>query len=758
MGRRPCRSPVRRSALVAILSCVLVSVIGALPVTQHPFLIVSADYRDLDGDRDPFPDTGETGRVRFTIQNADRSLTGATFVLVSSDPDVACITERRVTVGDLGPGQILTVGSLDPALPGFTFRASDALNSPTGADPARIDLCLRVVASETGALSEPVCTFLPADVDQPAGVAQDFVPGPDGVPETADDGIVLESFDRDRDGDGLYTINDTFGIADAGTGRTEHGSYLRGSNSPAGPGTVAAIACGGFRTFAEGNAACLLDPDYPMDWHLHCPPGATDCPNTESGACIGGCSFGTPQDGQKALSLPNSLHMGAHFDPLSSGNGDTTHLRALEAFVSAPINLALVPRSGDLKLSMFQIADLMDNNGVSPSNTFHCLDCGDVQVQIDRDPDPGADDWGSWDRLVPFQNGYDHQRQAWSVFGSYYCEFTPADTGAASPAPRGVHETMCFPEGVWSHCGTVRGTTAGSTGDCPGPGIVDPSGKGVWVETRFDLGPYFGQRIRIRWIGSTWMMDGSSNTYQDYGCEWSCPVADDGWWLDDIRISGVLSSQVSPLPDTRPAPATTCPALCSDVDGDGYGSPGGTVCSAGSTSDCNDLDPRVHPGAVETCDGLDDDCDGAIPAVETDADADGWRVCAGDCDDAYRATYPGAPEINDGLDNQCAGSFGFGLIDEISGSISFANGAAPDQFCWPGQSGASAYTVARSSRGTFAQDCATFGTIDTCTSDPARPPPGGIVFYLVRAQSPHVGSWGADSSGKERTGVCGLVP
>ncbi|MCK6526288.1 S8 family peptidase [Myxococcota bacterium] len=39
-----------------------------------------------------------------------------------------------------------------------------------------------------------------------------------------------------------------------------------------------------------------------------------------------------------------------------------------------------------------------------------------------------------------------------------------------------------------------------------------------------------------------------------------------------------------------------------DADGDGH--------DAGA--DCDDSDPAVHPGATETCDGVDDDCDGTV--------------------------------------------------------------------------------------------------------------------------------------------------
>ena len=558
------RVPIR--AIVVIF--LLVSVIGFTNLREAaaqqgppiPFTIISTQYRDLNGDIDRFPDPGEMGRVVVVVRNNSGALTNAKFTISSTDPDVTCISGTTVQVGSIAQGQTLTLGSLNANQQGFQFRASNTLQTVQVTNPARIDLCLKLKANglPSGGLG-PVCFSLIADLDLPGG-SQTFVAGPDGLPGTSDDGTVLENFDVDRDGDGNFTVNDTFRLADAGTGTTGHGFYQRGAAASGGT-TVGGVACGGYQSFDEGNAGCTLDPDFPLDWHFHCPPGSTHCPNVESGACVGACSFDTPTDGAKALSGPNSLHMGAHFDPSSSLAGDTTHFRTLQGFVSGPLNLAAVPRPGDLQLSMYQIADLMDNNGVGPNNANQCSDCGDVQVQVDLDPNPAVDNWGFWDKLVPYQNVYDHKPLAVSVFGSYYCHFTPTDTGTAPPAPRGVHETMCYSLGAWSHCGSARGTVSTQVTDCVGPGVVDPTGTGVWVETRFDLAAYLGQRVRLRWIGSTWEFDSVSDSYFEIGPSWNSTLQDDGWWLDNITVTGVLTSQTTPAADTHQPPSGSqgCP-------------------------------------------------------------------------------------------------------------------------------------------------------------------------------------------------------
>ena len=565
-----------------------------LPLAQLQF--VSAAYQDLDGDHDMFPDTGETGRVAVTLRNLGPALTGAVFTLTSTDLNIACITQPIVTVVSIPAGGTITIGSLDPGQPGFTFTTSNALQSPPAPAPlTQLALRLSVVANEALGSVTPLPFNLIADANLPAGSAHVFALGPDGVSGTADDGTIAESFDADRDGDGNTTVRDTFLQATAPgvfrgacsnapltTCQTAadcppdppdrvcySGAYIRGSATGAEMNRVAGIACGGF-DLPPGNPLCALNPSYPMDWHLHCAPGSTHCPNVESGACVGNCSFNTPADGQLALSPPNSLHMGAHKDPQFHLNGDTTHLRTIQGFMTAPVNLAVFLRPGDLDLSFFQIARLMDNNGVDTGGgNSACLDCGDVQIQVDLNPDPDVDAWGFWDKLVPYQNIYDHHAIAFSNFGGYYCEFTPGDTGSAPPNPRGVHETLCFPSGAWSHCGSNIGTVSTSTANCPGPGFVDPSGTGVWVQTRFHLNDYLGQRIRIRWVGSTWDIGAGFDTYLDFGpAVWGSSTAEDGWWLDNIVLTGALQEQFTPTADTTPRTGICSSDPCDATVGD----------------------------------------------------------------------------------------------------------------------------------------------------------------------------------------------
>ena len=119
-----------------------------------------------------------------------------------------------------------------------------------------------------------------------------------------------------------------------------------------------------------------------------------------------------------------------------------------------------------------------------------------------------------------------------------------------------------------------------------------------------------------------------------------------------------------------------------DVDGDGYGDAQTERVSCVVLSgyvmdgtDCDDNNASVNPGSVETCDGLDNNCNNEVDEGLTfvsfflDMDGDGYGdpqteriscvVLSGyvmdstDCDDTNAMINPDAAEACDGLDNNC---------------------------------------------------------------------------------------------------------
>jgi len=111
-------------------------------------------------------------------------------------------------------------------------------------------------------------------------------------------------------------------------------------------------------------------------------------------------------------------------------------------------------------------------------------------------------------------------------------------------------------------------------------------------------------------------------------------------------------------------------ASCVDADNDGVPS---TACGG---TDCDDGNASVYPGNIETCDGIDNDCDPSTDEA-VDGDSDLETVCAGDCDDADPAINTGAVELCDGIDNDCNGLSDFDALGEVDadadGSLSCAD-------------------------------------------------------------------------------------
>ena len=126
-------------------------------------------------------------------------------------------------------------------------------------------------------------------------------------------------------------------------------------------------------------------------------------------------------------------------------------------------------------------------------------------------------------------------------------------------------------------------------------------------------------------------------------------------------------------------------------------------------TDCDDSSSAINPGASETCDGTDNDCDGTIDENSSidastwyfDGDEDGYGGATGqiacvqpanyvtnstDCNDGDSSIHPSAAESCDAVDSDCDGL----LTDGANGSTWYAdadadgygNGQVPVTACW----------------------------------------------------------------------------
>ncbi len=172
---------------------------------------------------------------------------------------------------------------------------------------------------------------------------------------------------------------------------------------------------------------------------------------------------------------------------------------------------------------------------------------------------------------------------------------------------------------------------------------------------------------------------------------------------------------------------------------------------------CDTCPVDYNPGQVDSdSDYAGDACDNCPATQNTDqADADSDTFGdACDCAANDANTHPGAPEVNDGVDNQCPGELGYGVADETSEDSGFNNAANRDEYSWTAQSGATLYEVVRSTVKDFSTGCTVIQTSDAYWIDSEPLAEGSCYYYLNRPVAPNLGSWGQDSSGVERAGLC----
>jgi hypothetical protein len=204
-----------------------------------------------------------------------------------------------------------------------------------------------------------------------------------------------------------------------------------------------------------------------------------------------------------------------------------------------------------------------------------------------------------------------------------------------------------------------------------------------------------------------------------------------------IRPGGVEVCEAGPVDEDCDGTANE---MCSCTNGTvrscgGGTSPGVGICRSGSQRCVSGAwlacEGNVDPAVSETCNGLDDDCDGSTDegvttTVYTDADGDtygvgaGFAACtvasglatrAGDCNDANAAVRPGGTEICNDVDDDCDAAIdeGFGCRIGTTQSCTTTCGTSGTQTC----SSLCAFTTCR----TADEGPSVTGTCNSCDDD-----------------------------------------
>jgi hypothetical protein len=578
------------------------------------------------GDGDGFADRGEELTVDIEVRNNATNSIGTPIALSnlvlgisSSSPSVGCITDSTAIYGDMAPGEQLfnppgdqfkfivssgeaantqALTDIKRALFNVTAAANEIKGQATAAS-FELTLDLDIIGTcSGGGLNDGAACASNADCDSNFCDFSGGGPLGSGAEATTlpGDGSVLEDFEGIQVNANLV---DTFdGVRPVGTTLADVIQFLPGQvclETPLGP------------------PDCSLNSSN-NDWHIHDPTGP-EAANAPAG----------PAPTSHTPGGTASLHLGRHTSP-SDAEQTTYRFRQLSAFLGPPINIGL---SGNRQLTFWHIASMADENSIN-FNTGEAGDIGALQIRLDQSSNPSVDNWGTWQILNATINAYDHARD--SLFDSS-CKFDPVDDFYDASGGGVSNETLCPPQRGYSQVGSRTGSDWQNCGDQDGNGATDcgavsstgppftaPDAQtnGVWVESTYDLAPFLGRRAQIRWIFTSIAF--GDPTFLSYLETPSAPGVydinefDDGWWIDDIKLTGLLNEQLNLVLDggddqavfTEAGGVIQCGAnLIAETKAEGNDVqviPVGGTCVAATDTVVNDGGDDLDSIATQTCD------------------------------------------------------------------------------------------------------------------------------------------------------------
>ncbi len=515
--------------------------------------LAGVSLRD-NGDDDGWADSHETIEMTVSIFNpSDTDLTGVRVVASTDDPNVDCMLDSTAALGDLD------AGATRPTATPIRFRVSGVDRSALGLgshDTLQAVIDLRVTADQFLVNEFALHATLELDLDAVgSSVPTTFFEGF----ESGTVGAFGDAQNIDQDLDDLVA--------------------------------------------ADGYRCQYADPDWPPNATFEdsdCFPGVNPAHADQFWWDIAGPGS---IDGGRAFSGSRSLYYGTEID---ADLLFTTPTGILEAIATdPPINLGW-ERICDQSRAILCTTDADCPAGescVSPSPVFSfkhqvsLLDwrtagasgptrSGDGSViQVQQADDVGSP-VGDWIKVEPYLNPYDAQRE-----DNYnVCSFDPIDDGnteddffdPTNPFRRFGPSSTCFPDFVFAYVGdTDTAFDPLNIGRAAhGPGLAGSVGVGTWVESRVDLSEFRGKRIRLRFLVSALKL--AETWYAAFNYAQTIP-GDDGWWIDDVRVTDASTVPATLVPDTKDNSALPGCGSCNVPAGSVTVTPPGPSVTPGQT-------------------------------------------------------------------------------------------------------------------------------------------------------------------------------
>jgi len=462
-----------------------------------------------DGDNDGFGDACDGGRTLIVVRPvltddgdndgfADSNETVGMSLRVRNPTD-APLTGVTMTLSTSDPNiciwtATVTVGTVDAGATvlspePFVFSVADVQRTTVDEDLS-VTFDVTVTTNQTGTTTLPAPLGLDLDLDVAGGS------GADEYVEDFEEG--LDSFEGENLNAGIDTLVEADGL------RCQ-------THDPDAPNSVS----GPDPECFPSNSAAHADSFY---WSID--------------------DF-SANDGGRAFGGTRSLYYGVdRFD------GRTTPSSALEAVRTAdPINLGWDNVAPELSFK-HQIS-FLDERTLN-AEVGHSVDRAVVMVQTADDVD---DPTSYWIKVYPHRNLYDQK----AADNFVNCIFDPTDDGSdeddffdpTDPNRMFGPASTCGIDPVFAFLGS---TSTGGLGNAEGPALSGSMGTGIWVESRFDLSRWRGQRIRLRFLVTGLKLAGT-DTWADFGVS---DERDDGWWIDDVTVTNTLSTPAVPAVDANP--------------------------------------------------------------------------------------------------------------------------------------------------------------------------------------------------------------